>query len=46
MACHDYPVMENGVQVGRITSGTLGPTVQEPSEWHTCRRDSRKSERR
>ncbi len=26
---HDYPIVENGTRVGKVTSGTLGPTVQE-----------------
>jgi aminomethyltransferase len=29
IARHDYPVVENGVQIGKVTSGTLGPTVGE-----------------
>ncbi len=29
IARHDHPVLKDGVQVGRVTSGTLTPTVKE-----------------
>ena len=29
IARHDYPVLDNGAVVGKVTSGTLGPTVKE-----------------
>jgi aminomethyltransferase len=29
IARHDYPVLDGGIAVGKVTSGTLGPTVKE-----------------
>jgi aminomethyltransferase len=29
IARHDYPIVENGQVIGKVTSGTLGPTVKQ-----------------